>query len=100
MEMMGRGCYFKLGGEERFSKRDDTWARTEAEPSEVVNHVSFKESAFQAGTCQMAPGIVKKCRRDFPGGPVLKNPPSNVGDVGLISVWGTKIPHTAGQISP
>ena len=83
-----------------FPKEMTLGPRTEAEPSEVVNHVSFKESAFQAGTCQMAPGIVKKWWRDFPGGPVLKNPPSNVGDVGLISVWGTKIPHTAGQISP
>ena len=83
-----------------FPKEMTLGPRTEAEPSEVVNHVSFKESAFQAGTCQMAPGIVKKRWRDFPGGPVLKNPPSNVGDVGLISVWGTKIPHTAGQISP
>ena len=34
--------------------------------------------------------------RAFPGGPVVKNPPSNAGDVGLIPVRGTKIPHTAG----
>ena len=38
--------------------------------------------------------------RDFPGGPVVKNPPSNAGDVGLISGRGTKIPHAAGQLSP
>ena len=38
--------------------------------------------------------------RDFPGGPVVKNPPSNAGDVGLIPGWGTKIPHAAGQLSP
>ena len=31
--------------------------------------------------------------RDFPGGPVVKNLPSNAGDVGLIPGQGTKIPH-------
>ena len=29
---------------------------------------------------------------DFPGGPVVKNPPSNAGDAGLIPCRGTKIP--------
>ena len=37
---------------------------------------------------------------DFPGGPVIKNLPSNAGDVGSIPGRGTKIPHTAGQLSP
>ena len=37
---------------------------------------------------------------DFPGGPVVKNLPSNAGDVGLIPDWGTKIPHATGQLSP
>ena len=36
----------------------------------------------------------------FPGGPVVKNPPCNVGDVGLIPGQGTKIPHAVGQLSP
>ena len=31
---------------------------------------------------------------DFPGGPVVKNPPCNARDVGLIPSQGTKIPHT------
>ena len=35
---------------------------------------------------------------DFPGGPVVKDPPSNVGDMGLIPGGGTKIPHAAGQL--
>ena len=35
--------------------------------------------------------------RDFPGGPVVKSPPSNAGDTGSIPGWGTKI---AGQLSP
>ena len=38
--------------------------------------------------------------RDFPGGPVVKNLPSNAGDVGSISCWGTKIPHATGQLRP
>ena len=38
--------------------------------------------------------------RDFPGGPMVKNPPSNEGDAGSIPGWGTKIPHAAGQLSP
>ena len=35
---------------------------------------------------------------DFPGGPVVKNPPSNAGDAGLILGRGTKIPQAAGQL--
>ena len=38
--------------------------------------------------------------RDFPGGPVVKNPPSNAGDAGLIPGQGTKLPHATGQLSP
>ena len=34
---------------------------------------------------------------DFPGGPVVKDPPSNAGDAGLIPSLGTKIPHGAGN---
>ena len=37
--------------------------------------------------------------RDFPGGPGVKNPPSNAEDVGLIPGQGTKIPHAAEQLS-
>ena len=39
-------------------------------------------------------------KRDFPGGPVVKNPPSNAGDSGLIPGWGTKIPHTMETTKP
>ena len=37
---------------------------------------------------------------DFHCGPVVKNPPCNAGDVGLIPGWGTKIPHATEQLSP
>ena len=36
---------------------------------------------------------------DFPGGPVVKNPPSNAVDMDLISSWGTKIPHVTGKLT-
>ena len=45
-------------------------------------------------------GHIKTPHRDFPGGPVVKNPPYNAGDVGLIPGQGTKIPHATGQLSP
>ena len=37
---------------------------------------------------------------DFPGGPVVKNPSSNVGNWGSILGQGTKIPHAVGQLTP
>ena len=30
---------------------------------------------------------------------MVKNPPSNAGDVGSIPGWGTKIPYATGQLS-
>ena len=39
-------------------------------------------------------------RGDFPNGPVVKNPPSNTGDVGPIPGWGTESPPAAEQLSP
>ena len=35
----------------------------------------------------------------FPGGPVVKDLPSNEGDAGLIPGWGTKIPRPAECLS-
>ena len=43
--------------------------------------------------------IQKENGRGFPGGPVVKNPPCNAGDMGLIPGQGTKIPHAAEQLS-
>ena len=37
---------------------------------------------------------------NFPGGPVVKDPPYNAGDAGSIPGWGTGIPHASGQLSP
>ena len=37
---------------------------------------------------------------DFPGGPVVKSPPSSAGDKCSIPGQGTKIPHATGHLSP
>ena len=37
---------------------------------------------------------------DYTGGPVLKNPPCNAGDMGSNPGEGTKIPHAVDQLSP
>ena len=37
---------------------------------------------------------------DFPGGSVVKNLPTNVGDTGSIPGLGTEIPHATGQLGP
>ena len=37
---------------------------------------------------------------DFSGGPVVKNPPFNAGDLGSIPGQGTKIPNAVRQLSP
>ena len=36
---------------------------------------------------------------DFPGGPAVKNPPCNTGDMGSIPGQETKIPHAAEQLT-
>ena len=42
----------------------------------------------------------EKCTpRDLPGGPMVKNPPSDAGDMGSIPAWGTKIPCATWQLS-
>ena len=43
---------------------------------------------------------VENSTRDFPGGPVVENLPSNAGDTGSIPFWGTNIPHAMGNLSP
>ena len=43
---------------------------------------------------------IKKVMGGFPGGPVVKNPPSNAGDSGSILDQGTKIPNDQGVPKP
>ena len=37
---------------------------------------------------------------DFPGGPGVKNPPCNAGDMSLIPGQGTKMPRVTRQLTP
>ena len=41
---------------------------------------------------------LKLLGRDFPGGPVVRSPPSNAGDAGSIPSWGTRVPHAREQL--
>ena len=43
--------------------------------------------------------LIKIRCKDLPGGPVVKNLPTNAGDSGLIPSLGTKIPHATGKLS-
>ena len=51
-------------------------------------------------TRRVAHGLPKKAMGDFPGGPVVKNPPSGEGNSGSIPGQGTEIPHATGQLCP
>ena len=42
--------------------------------------------------------LVRSQTRDFPGGPVVANPPPSAGHRGLIPGVGTKLPHAVGQV--
>ena len=44
-------------------------------------------------------GTQKALPFDFPGGLVVKNPPSDAEDMGSIPAWGTKIPCATWQLS-
>ena len=43
---------------------------------------------------------IQEQQGDFPGGPVVKNPPSKAGHVGSIPGQGTKISHAVGATKP
>ena len=42
---------------------------------------------------------IKKVKENFPGGPLVKNPPANAGHIGLIPDPG-RSPHASEQLSP
>ena len=49
----------------------------------------------------LIPRAIQELRnRDFPGGPVVKNLPSNEGDSASILGQGTEIPHAEGKSKP
>ena len=45
-------------------------------------------------------GIEYQPEGDFPGGPVVENPPSNAGGHGFDSCWETRVPNAMGELSP
>jgi len=59
-------------------------------------------------TLSVLPSILKHLKlslkifpwRDFAGGPVIKNSPSNAGDESSIPSWETKNLHAVEQLSP
>ena len=78
---------------------------------QLVKRTSEEEIMFHHDECCNEIGIRsftqnpggymdKRTWLDFPGGPVVKNTPSNAGDAGSIPGRGTKIPHAMGQLSP
>ena len=48
----------------------------------------------------MQTSLNKRRKRDFPGGPVVKNLPSNAEDAGSIPGRGTKISHALRRLNP
>ena len=55
-----------------------------------------RERVSESETKEVSNTLVKEWVRDFPGGPVVMNLPSNSGDASLIPGWGAKIPTCRG----
>ena len=63
-------------------------------------HISIIANELFSETLSVSSEHQDLVSRDFPGGPVVKNLPSNAGDMGSIPGRGIKIPHAVGQLSP
>ena len=63
-------------------------------PRDVLGH---RERVFRED--MHTPFQLESPKGDLPGGPVVKNPPSQVGDTGSIRGLRMKIPRAAGQLS-
>ena len=69
-----------------------------------VGNIGVGEGRVQPVRCKMGSEMcttgnidnIFLITKDLPGGPVVKNPPSNAGDMGSIPGWGTKMPHAGG----
>ena len=64
-------------------------------PGSVMTLPVLLESAAVSVIIQET--IYLRWKEDFPGGPVVKNPPSNAEDASLSPGLGTKIPQALGQ---
>ena len=64
------------------------------------NNQQNKKSTYRMGENISDKEFISKIYKgDFPGGPVVKNPPYNAGDMGSIPGQETGIPHEVGQLS-
>ena len=82
----------------------ETWGQSTGTPLLGRRGKSLKypwrpHEEWSAGSNALEVAGIKQNSKDFSGDPVVKNPPSNVGDTGSILVWGTKIPLVSGQLS-
>ena len=73
-------------------------------PVELVNSGPSAAPCQHTHTvgCSLGTGgsaLYKMPHWDIRGGPVVKNPPSNAGDIDLIPRWGIKIPYAMRQLS-
>ena len=68
--------------------------------SHVTESVKVTIKAYMIEQSQKRRQFLRQQRqlRDSSGGPGVKNPPSNAGDMGSNPGWGTKIPHVVGQL--
>ena len=89
-EIVDRGAWWAAFREVAKSRtRLSNWTTTTTAFYKRIHYISVSESLL----------YTRNQRRDFPAGPVVKNPPSNAGDVGSIPGEGTKIPHAVEQLS-
>ena len=62
-----------------------------------IKQINSKDLAYSPGNYIQHLIIMEQNVKDFPGGPVLKNLPSNAGGEGSIPGQRTKIPCAEGQ---
>ena len=75
------------------------WCRAQHEDPRKLMFVGKRVHTVGFYLYQVLEQVKAICARDYPGGPVVKNPPCNAGDLGSIRGWGTKIPHATEQLS-
>ena len=80
--------------EERITELEGRLHNSQTEIQEIKNEM-IKTSGFHFNLER----VHKREAKDFPAGPVVKNPPLNAGDAGLIPGQGTKIRHATEQVN-
>lgn len=98
LEAAGSGCVRSRGSG---SSKGVQMARSRRCPWKDTGHAHRVEAKPQAA-CLIRGGKRQagSLERDFPGGPVVKNPPYKAEDAGWIPSWETEIQHAAEQLRP